>query len=133
MTVNWGDACREDNITARTISLAGVCGSTRDWFQHDSQDVGTIFLSGIDIDGDGTTDPGAFSNADATAPSVRFDYRDSSARDGTLDGAAAISGKFVGNGHSEGPLGVLGTWSINGSGSDAGLDFTGSFGADLKP
>ena len=109
-----------------------MCGSTRDWFQHDSQDVGTIFLSEIDIDGDGTTDPGAFSNADATAPDVRVGCRASGAEDGDLAGTATISGKFVGNGHSKGPLGVLGTWSIAESAAD-GLDFKGSFGANLKP
>ena len=102
LTVNWGDACREDNITARTISLEGVCGSTGDWFRHDSRDVETIFLSRIDMDGDAATDPGAFSAADATAPDVRFGYKTSGTEGGDLAGTAA-------NGHSEGPLGVLGT------------------------
>ena len=96
LTVNWGDENDEDNVTARIIDLKGVCGSTRDWFRHNSQDVGTIVLSGIDIDGDGTTDPGAFSNADATAPGVRFGYRASGADPGDLGGTATISGKFEG-------------------------------------
>ena len=81
-----------------------MCGSTRDWFRHDSQDVGTIFLSGIDMDGSTTAE---FSNADATASSVRFGRRAGGAQSGTLPGSATISGRFVGNGHSEGPLGVL--------------------------
>ena len=41
LTAYLGDA----NIAARIIGLEGRRGRTRDWFQHDSQDVGTIFLS----------------------------------------------------------------------------------------
>ena len=99
---------------------------TRDWFQHASKDVGTIFLSGIDIDGSTTA---AFDEQTATA---RFGYRASGAQEGSLTGTATITGDFVGDGHSEGPLGVLGTWSITETATN-GLDFTGSFGADLKP
>ena len=127
LTVNWGDADDTNNITARIINLKGVYGSTRDWFQHDSQDVGTIFLSAISIDGENAS---TFENAAAVG--VRFRYRASGAQEGTLSGTAGISGEFVGNGHSEGPLGVLGTWSIAESATN-GFDFTGSFGADLKP
>lgn len=130
LTVNWGDTGDADYITARIISLKDVCGSIWDWFQHDSQDVGTIFLSGIDIDGSGTAE---FSNAGAEAPAVRFGHRANGAEDGRLIGTATIGGKFVGNGHSEGPLGVLGKREISGTGTDAGLDFKGSFGAGLKP
>ena len=127
LSVNWGDPNDEDNISTRIIDLMGVYGSTGDWFQHDSQNVGTIFLSGIDIEGAATAE------FTSSAASVRFGYRASSAQEGSLAGAATISGKFVGNGQSEGPLGVLGTWSMTGTGTDAGLDFTGLFGADLKP
>ena len=126
LTVNWGASA--SNITARIINLKGVYGSTRDWFQHDSQDVGTIFLSGIGIDGDST----AVFMASLDTTNVRFGYRASGAQEGTHSGTAAIDGKFVGNDHSEGPLGVLGTWSITESAAN-GFDFTGSFGADLKP
>ena len=129
LTVNWGDANSEDNITARIISLEGVCDSTRDWLWHDSQDAGTTFLSGIGIDRDTATE---FSAGDAAAPGVRFRCRACGAEDGYLAGAATISGEFVGNGHSEVPLGVLGTWSIPETAAN-GLDFKGSFGADLKP
>ena len=132
LTLNWGDDDDTDNITARIITLKGVYGSTKDWFQHDSQDVGTTFLSGIGIDGDATTDPGAFSAADATAPSVRFCSRATGAQEGTLTGTATISGDFAGNCQVEGPLGVLGTWSIAETAAN-GLDFKGSFGADLRP
>ncbi len=74
LTVNWSDTDGTSNISARIIDLKGVCGSTRDWFRHDSQDVGTIFLSGIDMDGSSTAE---FSCADATAPqrSVRLQGR----------------------------------------------------------
>lgn len=83
-------------------------------------------MSGIGIDGDSTAE---FSTSSA---SVRFGYRASGAQEGALTGTAGISGEFVGNGHSEGPLGVLGTWSIAETAAN-GLDFKGSFGADLKP
>ena len=95
-----------------------MCGGTGDWFRHDSQDVGTIFLSGMEMDGTGTAECGS---ADATAPDVRFGCRAGGAEPADLVGTAAISGKFLGNSRSEGPLGVLGTWSISGtavSGSD---------------
>ena len=74
LTVNWGDTGDADNITARIISLKGVSGSTRDRFQHDSQDVGPIFLSGIAIDGSSTAEFSAVGGR-ATASSVRFRYR----------------------------------------------------------
>ena len=109
-----------------------MCGSTGDWFRHDSRDVETIFLSRIDMDGGAAADPGACSAADATAPDVRFGCRAGGAEDGDLARAAATSGEFVGNGRSEGPLRVLGTWSIAESAA-GGLDCKGSFGADLKP
>ena len=120
LTVNWGDADDEDNISARIINLKGVHGTTK-YFQHDNKDVGTIFMSGIDIDGDTTAE---FSVADAA---VRFVYRDTSAAEGT--GTAGVAGKFVGDDHSEGPLGVLGTWTIG----DTATGFKGAFGADLQP
>ena len=72
LTVNWGEANGEDNISARIVDLKGVYDSTRDWFQHDSQNVGTIFLSGLDID-ESTTEE--FSAAEATPPGIRFGYR----------------------------------------------------------
>ncbi len=121
LTVNWGEST--DNITARVINLKGVQG-TSDYFEHDSKDVGTIFFSGMDIEGSGTA---AFAGAGAT---VRFRYRDSGVQDGDLTGAATLSGEFVGDDHSEGPLGVLGVWSIA---ETDGLNFRGSFGADLQP
>ena len=122
LTVNWGDSNDSDNITARILNLKGVQG-TSDYFQYDSKDVGTIFLSGIDIDGQSTA---AFTEANVA---VRFGYRDSSAREGILTGTATMTGEFVGDDHSEGPLGVLGVWSI----LEGSLDFKGSFGADLQP
>ena len=90
-----------------------------------------IFLCGIDIDGSSTAEFSAVGGT-ATAPSVRFGYRAAGAEAGDIGGTATISGKFVGNGHSEGPLGVLGTWSIAETAANS-LDFKGSFGADLKP
>ena len=123
LTVNWGDDSDSDIITARIIDLEGVCGSTSDWFRHNSQDVGTIFLSGIDINGSSTAEFGAVGGT-ASAPSVRFCYRATGAQEGTLAGTAAVSGEFVGNGHSEGPLGVLGTWPVLETAAD-GPDFTG--------
>ena len=88
--------------------------------------MGTIFLSRISIDGVATA---AFDGQSATA---RFGCRASSAGEGDLAGTATMTGEFVGNDHSEGPLGVLGTWSIAETAAN-GLDFTGAFGADLKP
>ena len=129
LTVNWGDACSEENITERTTNLKGVYGSTRDPIQHDSRDVETIFLSGIDIDG-GTT--AEFRNADATAPSVRFGCRARGAQPETLAGTATINREFRRQRPLGRPLGVLGTWSIAETAAN-GPDFKGSFGADLKP
>ena len=129
LTVNWGDDNSEDNITARTISLKDVCGSTRDWLRHDSRGLRTIFLSGMDMDGTGTAECGG---ADATAPEVRFGCRAGGAEPGDLVGTAAVSGKFLGNSRSEGSLGVLGTWSVAGTAA-GGPDCKGSFGAGLKP
>ena len=130
LTVNRGDANGEDNIAARIINLKDVYGSsTRDWSQRDSRDAGTIFLSATDIDGSITAE---CSPADGDAPSIRFGCRAIGARDGTLTGSATISGGFVGDVHSEGPLGVLGTWSSSETAAN-GLDCKASFGADLKP
>ena len=125
LTVNWGDADDQNNITARIINLKGVQGTSA-YFEHGSNDVGTIFLSGIGIDGEGAN--GVFSS---TSPSIRYSYRDG--REGGPDTdrspTASIAGRFVGDEHSEGPLGVLGTWAI----TETNLNFRGSFGADLQP
>ncbi len=129
LTVNWGDENDEDNVTARIISIKDVCGGARDWFRHDSRDVGTIFLSGMDMDGTGTAE---CSGADATAPGVRFGCRAGGAEPGDPVGTAAVSGRFLGKSRSEGPLGVLGTWSVAGTAA-SGPDCKGSFGAGLKP
>ena len=67
LTVDPGDADDTSNITAGIIDLKSVCGSTRDWFRHDSQDVETIFLSGIDIDGSSTAEFSAVGGT-VTAP-----------------------------------------------------------------
>lgn len=106
-----------------------MCGGARDWFRRDSRDLGTIFLSGTDMDGTGTAE---CSDADATAPEVRFGCRAGGAEPEDLVGTAAISGKFLGNSRSEGSLGVLGTWSVAGTAA-GGPDCKGSFGAGLKP
>ena len=131
LTVNRGDADNANTVTARIINLKGVYGSTGDWFQHHSRDVETIFLSGIDVDGSSTAEFSAIGGT-ASASEVRFGSRAGGAEAGGLGGTGAISGRFEANGHSEGPLGVLGTWSIAETAAN-GPDFKGSSGADLKP
>ena len=92
------------------INRKGVYGSTWDWLQRHSLYVGTIFLSGIDIEESSIAEFSAVGGT-ATALSVRYGYRADGARDGDLAGTAAIGGEIEGNGLLEGPLGVLGTWS----------------------
>ena len=119
LRVNW--AGTSGNVSATITDLRGIDGATG-LFRHDSRDVKSIFLTGFDeaageISGNG---------------GVQVRYTDTSVQDATFDSSTgAMAGGFLGN-STEGPIGVLGTWSIP---ADGGLskEMQGSFGADLRP
>ena len=127
LIVNWGAAAGTSDITATITDLRGVggVGATTSLFKHENRDVKSIFLSNITV-GDNNT----IALSDNGAVRVRVRYTDSSVDDATFTATGTMDGGFIGD-SAEGPLGVLGTWSIPADGA-LSKAMTGSFGADLQ-
>ena len=120
LRVNW--AGTTGNVSATITDLRGIDG-TSGLFRHDSRDVKSIFLTGFD------ETAGVISGSTGR---VQVRYTDTSVQDATFaTDAGAMAGGFIGD-STEGPIGVLGTWSISADGS-LSKAMVGSFGADLRP
>ena len=129
LRVNWADNDTGDgvaNVSATITDLRGIDG-TSSLFRHDNRDVKSIFLTGINEDSGGIT---------SVAPTVRVRYTDTSVQDADFTSTGStMEGGFIGD-STEGPTGVLGTWSIPADGPADGTisnAMRGSFGADLRP
>ena len=121
LRVDW--AGTSGNVSATITDLRGIDGATG-LFRHDSRDVKSIFLTDI------TEASGAITGA---TPAVQVRYTDSSVRDVTFTGGTGtMEGGFIGD-STEGPIGVLGTWSIPADTGGLSKAMRGSFGADLRP
>ena len=115
LTVDWSSA--NNSVTSFIRDLRNVSDSS--WFQHDDLDVGFILFEGM------TASNSAISGA--TSATIR--YRDNiHLGEVTISGTRQMSGKFVGR-SIDGPLGVIGSWSVDGS----NIDIEGAFGAELLP
>lgn len=124
LTVNWDPPNDAAPAVETTITdLRGVRG-TSDYLKWNSRDVKSIFFSGITAT-DGTL-------GGTVAVSIR--YRDSSLDTPAGAGiSATMSGTFVMDEvFTDEPVGVLGVWSITDTGTTVD-DYSGSFGAELKP
>ena len=113
LTVDWSSG--NNSVSSFVRDLRKVSDSS--WFQHASLDVGHIIFTGLT----------ASASAISGSPSATIRYRDQSLSEVPVSGAG-MDGKFVGK-SIDGPLGVIGSWSINGS----GIDVEGAFGAELLP
>ncbi len=123
LRVNWADT-DGGNVSATISDLRGIDG-TSSLFRHDNRDVKTIFLTGFD------EAAGVISTGSAAGVQVR--YTDTSVQDAAFTAAGtAMAGGFIGD-STEGPIGVLGTWSIPADTGGLSKEMRGSFGADLKP
>ena len=129
LRVNWADNDTGDgvaNVSATITDLRGIDG-TSSLFRHDNRDVKSIFLTGINEDSGGIA---------SVAPTVRVRYTDTSVQDANFTSTGStMEGGFIGD-STEGPTGVLGTWSIPADGPADGTisnAMRGSFGADLRP
>ena len=118
LTVEW-DPDSQNAVSSFIRDLKNV--SDNSWFQHASQDVGYILFE------DMTASASGISGASASA-SIR--YRDARLREVDIAGTAQMSGKFLGR-SIDGPLGVIGSWSIVESSNN--IDIEGAFGAELLP
>ena len=123
LRVDW--ARDTSNVSATITNLRGIDG-TRSLFRHDNRDVKSIFLTNIS-----TADDGLITGA---TPAVQVRYTDTSLLDVNFAGPGTMAGGFIGD-STEGPTGVLGTWSIPAEGTDGATSkaMRGSFGADLRP
>ena len=117
LTVDWSSAT--DSVSSFIRDLKDV--SDNSWFQHASQDVGFILFDGMTASRTGI---------DSGSASATIRYRDERLREVDISGTTEqMSGKFVGR-SIDGPVGVIGSWSIVES---TGIDIQGAFGAELLP
>lgn len=120
LRVDWAGTA--GNVSATITDLRGIDG-TSSLFRHNNRDVKSIFLTGM------TETNGTISSGN---PVVQVRYTDRSVTDATFGASGAtMAGGFIGN-STEGPIGVLGTWSIPADGTMSKI-MRGSFGADLRP
>ena len=122
LRVDWSDST--PSVRTTITDLRGVRG-TSDYFKYGTKDVKSIFFTGL------TGTAGAIDDS-SVQMSVR--YRDSSQDTPAAGGiSATMSGSFVMDQEfTDEPVGVLGVWSILDSGTTVD-DYSGSFGAELKP
>ena len=120
MAVQWNGSGAAE-VSSFVRDLRSMDGG--DWLQHDGQDVGYILFGNLLVNSSLEVVEGASSTT-----SIR--YRTASIHDVTLSAASAISGTFVGE-DVNGPLAVIGEWSLVETGSAPFIH--GAFGADLLP
>ena len=122
--VEWSQNIRDTLIHSVILGLRTVAdGKT---FQHQGADVHAIFFSNVRM-WSGFGEPLEF---DDTRPDVRIRYENIRLGERTWVGNASQNGAFVGK-SLDGPLGVIGTWSLSDRAVD--IDLKGAYGADLTP
>ena len=124
LSVEWSQNIRNTLIHSVILGLRTVAdGQT---FQHQGADVHAIFFSNVRMHS-GFGEPLEF---DDTRPEVRIRYENIRLGERTWVGNAFQNGAFVGK-SLDGPLGVIGTWSLSDRALD--IDLKGAYGADLTP
>ena len=119
--VEWDPDALPDDVTSLISDLRNVRDSS--WFQHGGQDVEHIGFSGLQATNTGSIEIAG----NPTAAWVQ--YRNEGMQE-PLSGTARINGTFVQE-SVDGPLGVIGQWSL--SGSSSYIAIKGAFGAELVP
>ena len=124
LAVEWGP--NVVNSVVNTVILGLRTTDTGEMFQHQGADVEAIFFSDVRMRA-GFNEALGFED---TRPSVRIRYEDIRLGENTWNGNASQEGKFVGK-SLDGPLAVIGTWTLSDSFLD--IDLKGAYGADLTP
>ncbi len=119
LTVDWSPT-GTNTVSSYVEDLRTVSGG--DYLQYGGFDVRYIQFYNVTADSSG--DIGL-----AGSVTVTLRYQDSRIDDTTLPGTNSLEGKFVGT-SIDGPLGVIGAWTIDAS-SEIGMK--GAFGAELAP
>ena len=123
LLVEWGPNLVNSEVHS---VVRGLRTTTGEIFQHEGADVDAIFFSNVRMRS-GFGEPLEFSD---TRPDVRIRYENIRLGERTWNGNASHAGKFVGK-SLDGPLGVIGTWTLSDSSLD--IDLKGAYGADLVP
>lgn len=124
LAVDWAPNVVNSDIN--TVILGLRTTDTGKMFQHQGADVEAIFFSNIRM----RTGFNEALGFDDTRPDVRIRYENLRLGESTWTGHSSHDGKFVGK-SQDGPLGVLGTWTL--SDSALGIDLMGAYGADFTP
>ena len=124
LAVEWSRNLRDTLIHSVILGLRTT--DDGETFQHQGADVDAIFFSNVRL----RSGFGEALEFDDTRPDVRIRYENIRLGEGTWNGTAFHDGKFVGK-SLDGPLGVIGTWSL--SDSSLNIDLKGAYGADLTP
>ena len=123
VTVRWGTRVSSATLTATVRNLRTVFDDRP--LAYNGYAVDAIVFQGVRLTGSTVTGTGFNSRS----PDVRVRYADAGRADTRWSGSRAIEGKFVGE-TLDGPLGVIGTWSLT---STRSSDLDGAFAADLAP
>lgn len=123
LTVRWGSRVSGATLTATVRDLTTL-GDDRP-LVYNGHAVDALVFQGVRLTGSTVTGTGF----DTRSPDVRVRYLDAGRADSRWSGSRAIAGKFVGE-TLDGPLGVIGTWSLTSTRSSA---LRGAFAADLAP
>lgn len=123
LTVRWGSRVSGATLTATVRGLSSVLDDRP--LVYNGYAVDAIVFQGVRLTGSTLTGTGF----DSRSPDVRVRYLDAGRADARWSGSRAIEGKFVGE-TLDGPLGVIGTWSLSSTRSSS---LKGAFAADLAP
>ena len=125
--VTWAadltDAANVGNVRASITALRNSRGAL---YMSGGNDVESIVFTAADINVARNADTRALS-FDSGNTAARLRYKDPGAAD--TDAGATLGGMFVGK-VTDGPLAVIGSWSLHNSHGD---NLTGAYGADLVP
>ena len=123
LTVRWGSRVSGATLTATVRDLATVLDDRP--LVYNGYAVDALVFQGVRLTGSTLRGTGF----DTRSPDVRVRYLDAGRADARWSGSRAIAGKFVGEA-LDGPLGVIGTWSLSSTRSSS---LKGAFAADLAP
>ena len=123
LTVQWGSRVSSATLTSTIEDLRTLEGGRP--LIYNGYAVDAIVFRSVRLSGGA----GVGTGFDTRSPDVRVRYLDASRSDSRWSGSRSVAGKFVGR-TIDGPLGVIGTWSLNSSYSTS---LKGAFSADLLP
>ena len=124
LAVEWGPDLRDTVIHSLIRNLRTADEGVP--FRHSGADVDVIFFSDMRM----RNGFGEVLEFDERRPNVRIRYQDLRLGETIWTGDSSLGGKFVGR-SLDGPLAVIGTWSLSDTAAD--IELKGAYGADLGP